>query len=381
MKFLKKSSPKVAVAPVEPPAPTKSATQSSDTIDVIIQINEKKSADQLIDVAEEGITIKVNDKAVSLEPSATSEEGQKFVDDLQQAVEEDATKKEEEQQQAATSILGKLMFWKATEKPAKEEKTEETVVEEAQEQEQEEPVEEKEEAEPAAEVGVEATPEQEDSGPFGFLQNKLTFWQEEAAKEQKEEEPVSEESKPEEEVKPAEAEAETETETAAETEAVAEAETETKKEVEDEVFGHKIEVFVDGVAIQTIRLTNSGMDHLKNFIASVQVEARLKGESVAVTKTWLAEKMSEFFESAKEQGNAEVSDEAPAPAPSSDPAPVEEEKVAAEVETQPSKSSWWPFSKAEDKAEETAVDEVRSETAEGVEVDATEHMREVAEAA
>eukprot|EP00984_Skeletonema_dohrnii_P022241 scaffold11355_cov102-Skeletonema_dohrnii-CCMP3373.AAC.1 len=268
MKFLKKSSPKVAVAPVEPPAPTKSATQSSDTIDVIIQINEKKSADQLIDVAEEGITIKVNDKAVSLEPSATSEEGQKFVDDLQQAVEEDATKKEEEQQQAAISILGKLMFWKATEKPVKEEKTEETVVEEAQEQEQEEPVEEKEEAEPAAEAEaeVEATPEQEDSSPFGFLQNKLTFWQEEAAKEQKEEEPVSEESKPEEEVKPAEVEAETET--AAETEAVAEAETETEKKEEDEVFGHKIEVFVDGVAIQTIRLTNSGMDHLKNFIAS-----------------------------------------------------------------------------------------------------------------
>jgi len=377
MKFLKKSSPKVAVAPVEPPAPAESATQSSDTIDVIIQINEKKSADQLIDVAEEGITIKVNNKAVSLEPSATSEEGQKFVDDLQQAVEEDATKKEE-QQQAATSILGKLMFWKATEKPAKEEKTEETVVEEAQEQ--EEPVEEKEETEPAAEAEVEATPEQEDSGPFGFLQNKLTFWQEEAAKEEKEEEPVSEELTPEEEVKPAEAEAETETETetetAAETEAVAEAETETeKKEVEDEVFGHKIEVFVDGVAIQTIRLTNSGMDHLKNFIASVQEEARLKGESVAVTKTWLAEKMSEFFESAKEQGNAEVSDETPAPAP------AEEEKVAAEVDTQPSKSSWWPFSKAEETAEETAEDEVRSETAEGVEVNATEHMREVAEAA
>eukprot|EP00985_Skeletonema_marinoi_P016404 scaffold8815_cov82-Skeletonema_marinoi.AAC.1 len=378
MKFLKKSSPKVAVAPVEPPAPAESATQSSDTIDVIIQINEKKSADQLIDdVAEEGITIKVNNKAVSLEPSATSEEGQKFVDDLQQAVEEDATKKEE-QQQAATSILGKLMFWKATEKSVKEEKKEETVVEEAQEQEQEEPVEEKEEAEPAAEAEVEAATEQEDSGPFGFLQNKLTFWQEEAAKEEKEEEPVSEELTPEEEVKPAEAEAETEA--AAETEAVAEAETETeKKEVEDEVFGHKIEVFVDGVAIQTIRLTNSGMDHLKNFIASVQEEARLKGESVAVTKTWLAEKMSEFFESAKEQGNAEVSDETPAP--SSDPAPVEEEKVAAEVDTQPSKSSWWPFSKAEEKAEETAVDEVRSETAEGVEVDATEHMREVAEAA
>mmetsp|Transcript_17322 Transcript_17322/g.29251 ORF Transcript_17322/g.29251 Transcript_17322/m.29251 type:complete len:372 (-) Transcript_17322:107-1222(-) len=371
MKFLKKSSPKVAVAPVEPPAPAESATQSSDTIDVIIQINEKKSADQLIDVAEEGITIKVNNKAVSLEPSATSEEGQKFVDDLQQAVEEDATKKEE-QQQAATSILGKLMFWKATEKPAKEEKTEETVVEEAQEQ--EEPVEEKEETEPAAEAEVEATPEQEDSGPFGFLQNKLTFWQEEAAKEEKKEEPVSEESTPEEEVKPAEVEAETET--TAETEAVAEAETETeKKEVEDEVFGHKIEVFVDGVAIQTIRLTNSGMDHLKNFIASVQEEARLKGESVAVTKTWLAEKMSEFFESAKEQGNAEVSDETPAPAP------AEEEKVAAEVDTQPSKSSWWPFSKAEETAEETAEDEVRSETAEGVEVDATEHMREVAEAA
>eukprot|EP00984_Skeletonema_dohrnii_P023007 scaffold12134_cov112-Skeletonema_dohrnii-CCMP3373.AAC.1 len=243
MKFLKKSSTKVAVAPVEPPAPTKSATQSSDTIDVIIQINEKKSADQLIDVAEEGITIKVNDKAVSLEPSATSEEGQKFVDDLQQAVEEDATKKEEEQQQAATSILGKLMFWKATEKPVKEEKTEEIVVEEAQEQEQEqeqeEPVEEKEEAEPAAEDEVEATPEQEDSGPFGFLQNKLTFWQEEAAKEQKEEEPVSEESKLEEEVKPAEVEAVTETAAEAETEPVAEAEE--KKEVEDEVFGHKIE--------------------------------------------------------------------------------------------------------------------------------------------
>eukprot|EP00574_Skeletonema_japonicum_P004487 CAMPEP_0201718882 /NCGR_PEP_ID=MMETSP0593-20130828/4295_1 /ASSEMBLY_ACC=CAM_ASM_000672 /TAXON_ID=267983 /ORGANISM="Skeletonema japonicum, Strain CCMP2506" /LENGTH=416 /DNA_ID=CAMNT_0048209269 /DNA_START=32 /DNA_END=1282 /DNA_ORIENTATION=- len=416
MKFLKKSPQVVAAAAVAPepesepqpepqPEPVKAATVSEDSIDVIIQINVKKSNDELTELAKakEGITIKVNDKAISLETSASVEEAQKFVDDLQQAVSHDATTKqedEEEQQEQATtipSVLDKLMFWKATiDRPAKEEekKKEETVMEESQKQEetvekkeevepvaeaaeteapkesvekeeaipaaeaeaetsQEESVEKKEEAEPAAEAEV--PKEQEESNPFCFLQNKLTFWQDEATKEQKEEAPVAEESKP-------------------------EAETE-KKEVEDEAFSHKIEVFVDGAAIQTIRLTNAGMDHLKNFMTSVQEEARLKGESVAVTQAWLAEKMSEFFESAKVQGDAVVSsDEAAPTTPSSDAANIKEE--TAEVATQPAaKRSWWPFSNATENTEEKAVDDARNETAEEVKEDATEQMREVAEAA
>lgn len=418
MKFLKKS---VAPEP-EPeqqPEPVKVATVSEDSMDasigVIIQINVKTSNDVIDNVAKEGITIKVNDKAISLETSASVEESQKFVDDLQQAVSQDATTKQEDEEPqkdhvTIPSVLDKLMFWKSktatADKPAKEEeeKKEETVSEESKPEEetvekkeevepvadaeteapkeetaetkeaepaakteaealQEESVEKKEEAEPSAEA--EAPKEQEESSsPFSFLQSKLTFWQDEATKEQKEEEPVAEEVK----AKAAEAQVEVEVE---------------QKEVEEEAFSHKIEVFVDGAAIQTIRLTNAGMDHLKNFIASVQEEARLKGEEVAVTQAWLAEKMSEFFESAKVQGDAVVSSDEAAPTTPSDAAPIKEE-TTAEVETQPAaKRSWWPFSSnATETTEEKAVDEARNETAEvEVKEDATEQTREVAEAA
>lgn len=399
MKFLKKSNAQVAVAPEQELEPVKVATASEDSMDqsigVMIQINVKTSNDVIDNVAKEGITIKVNDKAISLDTSASVEESQRFVDDLQQAVSQDATTKkdDEEQQEQATkpSVLDQLMFWKATktDKPAKEEK-EETVVEESK-PEEEEMVEKKEEVEPVAEADapkektVEAEPatetesevesleesaekkeeaepaaeaeapkeQEESSSPFSFLQNKLTFWQDEATKEQKEEEAVAEE------VKSAEAQVDVEVE---------------QKEVEEKAFSHEIELFVDGAAIQTIRLTNAGMVHLNNFIASVQEEARLKGEEVAVTQAWLAQKMSEFFESAKVQGDAVVS--------TADAEPVKEE-TTAEVETQPAaKRSWWPFGTARETTEEKVVDEARNETAEvEVKEDATEQTREVAEAA
>ena len=169
---------------------------------------------------------------------------------------------------------------------------------------------------------------------MSFLQAKFAFWQKKAVEEQKENEVEEEE-----------------------------------KETQEKDFTQTVEIFFDGVAIQTIRLTNAGMDGLNNFIASVQEEANQKGE--ALSKTWLAEQLSKFFGTAMVEGDA-VMELPSAPAPT--PAPVEEEK--AEVETQPAaKGGWWPFSSA--KTEEKAVDEGRNETAEG-EVDATEQAREVA---
>ena len=340
--------------------PSPNASLSEDSIDVIIAIHEKKSVEESVEVANEGITLKVNDKVVS-----TADGEEKFVDDLQQVVEEEAPMKDN------TNVFGKLMFWKSNEKPAEEEKKES---EESQEQEQEqtetESTEEakptveaeiKTEAEAEAKVEVEVAEEKEETpNPFCFIQEKLTFWQKEAAKEE-EQPPVSEEPKQ------AKVAGTTEADADAEKEAVEDSEAEPeKKEIEDEVFSHKIQVFVDGVAIQTIRLTNAGMDHLKNFMTTVQEEARLKGASAsdAVTKSWLVEKMTEFFESAKNQGDAAVVKD-----------PVEEEQNA-EIETKPTKRSWWPFNMPE----EEVPDEVRN-TLETTEVEVKEDKREVAEAA
>lgn len=399
--LLKKSSPS---SPEEVQDVSSLKTETEESIDVIIEINEKKSIDEVVDIPHEGITIKVNDKAVTLENSASTEEGKKFIDDLQQVVEEEDAPKQEEQQQQASSnkttvVWGKkLMFWKhVAEKATKVEKEEEPVSEESKEQEQ--PVEQKEETEPIAEAEAEKKEEAQEEPSCGFLQGKLTYWQAEAAKAQKgEQQPVSDESKQEEETKAAETEtAETEkgiitrwlhrthvAEVAKEQKKEqpvseefkqevdeakpAENMTETeKKEVDDEASGHKIEFFVDGVAIQTIILTNAGMERLKNFIASVQ-----EGATEAVSKSWLVEKMNEFFESAKNQDDALENAETPTP---SVPAPVEEEK--AEIVTSKAKRSWWPFGKTETKV----VDEVRNETAEGTDVAATEEVRQGAEVA
>jgi len=371
-------------------------TETEESIDVIIGINEKKSIEEEV---EEAITIKVNNKSVTLENSASTEEGTKFIDDLQQLVEE------------GTLFGKKLTFWHAAEKV---EKVTEPIAEA--------------EAETKGEVQDEkdAPHKQDVSDPCGFIQGKLMFWQAEAAKEQS----VSDGSKQEDETKPAETE---------------------KKEVGNEASGHKIEVFIDGVAVQTIRLTNAGMDQLKNFIASVKEEC--KGASEALSKSWLVEKMTEFFESTKNQDGAlengktsgetpsktanpsdsaispgetstpsdsapssgetaTPSDSAPSPgktstpsgsAPSpgktstpsdsatlpgetstpsdsatssgktstsSDSAPINEEN--AEIVTSKAKRSWWLFSKAKKKA----VDEVRNETAEGAEMEATEELRQ-----
>jgi hypothetical protein len=222
-------------------------TETEESIDVIIGINEKKSIEEEV---EEAITIKVNNKSVTLENSASTEEGTKFIDDLQQLVEE------------GTLFGKKLTFWHAAEKV---EKVTEPIAEA--------------EAETKGEVQDEkdAPHKQDVSDPCGFIQGKLMFWQAEAAKEQS----VSDGSKQEDETKPAETE---------------------KKEVGNEASGHKIEVFIDGVAVQTIRLTNAGMDQLKNFIASVKEEC--KGASEALSKSWLVEKMTEFFESTKNQDGA-----------------------------------------------------------------------------
>jgi len=95
-------------------------------------------------------------------------------------------------------------------------------------------------------------------------------------------------------------------------ETVEEATENDKKEVvEDEAFPHKIKVFVDGVAVQTLRLTNAGLEHLKKFLDSVK-DMRCNEASEKLSNSWLVEKMTEFFETAKKQGIALVSCPAPA---------------------------------------------------------------------
>jgi len=344
MKFLKKS--KVAEAP--------NAPTDGDSLDVVIEINQKTPSSEAVEaevakaeVAEEAVCETAKEE-VSPEPTVEASEQT----EVEEAAAEDAPT-----QEASKETRSKFKFWKS----AKEEKKEEEPVEEeSQEQEKEEPVVEKEEAAPAAEAEAEAEAEVapaqaapaeeakaeevnaeaetaekgEFCGSLNFLQAKFAFWQKKAAEKEDEGEEV-------------------------------------ENEAEEKHFTQTVEIFFDGVAIQTLRLTNAGMEGLNNFMASVQDESHQKGESIS--KTWLAEQLSKFFGTAMVEGDAVV--ELPSSAPEEAPAstPVEEEK--AEVETQPAtKGRWWPFSSA--KTEEKALDDGRNETAEG-EVDA-EQAREVA---
>lgn len=184
--------------------------------------------------------------------------------------------------------------------------------------------------------------------------DKIMYWQSEAAKEEEEKKEESQDKEQKEE----------------------EAEV---KEGEDEEFAHKVEVFVDGAAIQTIRLTSAGMEHLKTFLteflAQVQEDERYKDASEKVLNFWLVEKLTAFFNTAKEQELAK--DENQVASEPEEPVVAEEE-----VETSPEIdaftgvksmiSQWWPFGNAE--AEEmTPEDDVRNdETVEGVEVTAEE---------
>ena len=344
MKFLKKS--KVAEAP--------NAPTDGDSLDVVIEINQTTPSSEAVEaevakaeVAEEAVCETAKEE-VSPEPTVEASEQT----EVEEAAAEDAPT-----QEASKETRSKFKFWKS----AKEEKKEEEPVEEeSQEQEKEEPVVEKEEAAPAAEAEAEAEAEAapaqaapaeeakaeeanaeaetaekgEFCGSLNFLQAKFAFWQKKAAEKEDEGEEV-------------------------------------ENEAEEKHFTQTVEIFFDGVAIQTLRLTNAGMEGLNNFMASVQDESHQKGESIS--KTWLAEQLSKFFGTAMVEGDAVV--ELPSSAPEEAPAstPVEEEK--AEVETQPAtKGRWWPFSSA--KTEEKALDDGRNETAEG-EVDA-EQAREVA---
>ena len=344
MKFLKKS--KVAEAP--------NAPTDGDSLDVVIEINQKTPSSEAVEaevakaeVAEEAVCETAKEE-VSPEPTVEASEQT----EVEEAAAEDAPT-----QEASKETRSKFKFWKS----AKEEKKEEEPVEEeSQEQEKEEPVVEKEEAAPAAEAEAEAEAEVapaqaapaeeakaeevnaeaetaekgEFCGSLNFLQAKFAFWQKKAAEKEDEGEEV-------------------------------------ENEAEEKHFTQTVEIFFDGVAIQTLRLTNAGVEGLNNFMASVQDESHQKGESIS--KTWLAEQLSKFFGTAMVEGDAVV--ELPSSAPEEAPAstPVEEEK--AEVETQPAtKGRWWPFSSA--KTEEKALDDGRNETAEG-EVDA-EQAREVA---
>jgi len=346
MKFLKKS--KVAEAP--------NAPTDGDSLDVVIEINQKTPSSEAVEaevakaeVAEEAVCETAKEE-VSPEPTVEASEQT----EVEEAAAEDAPT-----QEASKETRSKFKFWKS----AKEEKKEEEPVEEeSQEQEKEEPVVEKEEAAPAAEAEAETEAEAEAApaqaapaeeakaeevnaeaetaekgefcGSLNFLQAKFAFWQKKAAEKEDEGEEV-------------------------------------ENEAEEKHFTQTVEIFFDGVAIQTLRLTNAGMEGLNNFMASVQDESHQKGESIS--KTWLAEQLSKFFGTAMVEGDAVV--ELPSSAPEEAPAstPVEEEK--AEVETQPAtKGRWWPFSSA--KTEEKALDDGRNETAEG-EVDA-EQAREVA---
>lgn len=193
--------------------------------------------------------------------------------------------------------------------------------------------------------------------------DKIMYWQSEAAKEEEEKKEESQDKEQKEE----------------------EAEV---KEGEDEEFAHKVEVFVDGAAIQTIRLTSAGMEHLKTFLteflAQVQEDERYKDASEKVLNFWLVQKLTAFFNTAKEQELAK--DENQVASEPEEPVVAEEE-----VETSPEIdaftgvksmiSQWWPFGNAE--AEEmTPEDDVRNdETVEGVEVTAEEARETTVEAA
>lgn len=184
--------------------------------------------------------------------------------------------------------------------------------------------------------------------------DKIMYWQSEAAKEEEEKKEESQDKEQKEE------------------------EAEAVKEGEDEEFAHKVEVFVDGAAIQTIRLTSAGMEHLKTFLteflAQVQEDERYKDASEKVLNFWLVEKLTAFFNTAKEQELAK--DENQVASEPEEPVVAEEEETSPEIDAftgvKSMISQWWPFGNAE--AEEmTPEDDVRNdETVEGVEVTAEE---------
>jgi hypothetical protein len=164
---------------------------------------------------------------------------------------------------------------------------------------------------------------------------------------------------------------------------------EQKEEGGDEEFAHKVEVFVDGAAIQTIRLTSAGMEHLKTFLteflAQVQEDERYKDASEKVLNFWLVEKLTAFFNTAKEQELAK--DENQVASEPEEPVVVaaEEEETSPEIDAftgvKSMISQWWPFGNAE--AEEiTPEDDVRNdETVEGAQVTAEEARETAVEAA
>lgn len=192
--------------------------------------------------------------------------------------------------------------------------------------------------------------------------NKIMYWQDEAAKEEEEKKEESQD----EEQKEEEAEV---------------------KEGDDEEFAHKVEVFVDGAAIQTIRLTSAGMEHLKTFLteflAQVQEDERYKDASEKVLNFWLVEKLTAFFNTAKEQELAKDENQV-ASEPEEPVVAAEEEETSPEIDAftgvKSMISQWWPFGNAEAE-ENTPEDDVRNdETVEGVEITA-EEARETVEAA
>ena len=194
--------------------------------------------------------------------------------------------------------------------------------------------------------------------------NKIMYWQDEAAKEEEEKKEESQDKEQKEE----------------------EAEV---KEGDDEEFAHKVEVFVDGAAIQTIRLTSAGMERLKTFLteflAQVQEDERYKDASEKVLNFWLVEKLTAFFNTAKEQELAKDENQVASEPEEPVVAAEEEEETSPEIDAftgvKSMISQWWPFGNAEVEAEEnTLEDDVRNdETVEGVEV--TAEARETVEAA
>ena len=318
-----------------------SAKEEESAVNVVIHVNEKTSYEESNAVDDE-ITNKV----------------EKVIEDLQQAMsgEEQATEEEQapEEESKSNAVVDEIT--------TKVEKVIEDIQQAVSGEEQED----------QAVSGEEEAPEEE-SKSF-FLQSKLIvmkvgsildrsvdvtadkimFWQDEAAKEEEEKKEESQDKE--------------------------------QKEGEDEEFAHKVEVFVDGVAIQTIRLTSAGMEHLKTFLteflAQVQEDERYKDASEKALNFWLVEKLTAFFNTAKEQELAKDENQV-----ASEP---EEPVVAAEEETSPEIdastgvksmiSQWWPFGNAG--AEEmTPKDDVRNdETVKGAEV-TTEEARETVEAA
>lgn len=194
--------------------------------------------------------------------------------------------------------------------------------------------------------------------------DKIMYWQSEAAKEEEEKKEESQDKEQKEE------------------------EAEAVKEGEDEEFAHKVEVFVDGAAIQTIRLTSAGMERLKTFLteflAQVQEDERYKDASEKVLNFWLVEKLTAFFNTAKEQELAKDENQV-ASEPEEPVVAAEEEETSPEIDAftgvKSMISQWWPFGNAE--AEEiTPEDDVRNdETVEGVEMTAEEARETVVEAA